>query len=301
MPAVPEAAIPLFLRAAGYGRKWRDAGRAERHLADRTVRPQAFGPPRRLQRRVTVTVARDRGWPVYTLTPRAASPAGTAIYAHGGGWVDEITSQHWDLCARIAAEASTTVIVPIYPLIPFGTAAEVIERFTELAAARAAEGPLVLAGDSAGGQISLSTALALRDAHGVIAARTVLISPGLDLTLSNPAMDAVQPNDVWLAKPGIRVFGERWRGELPLEDPRVSPLFGEMGGLGPVSVFIGTHDILWPDVKRLRDKLIAAGVSVEYEERAGLLHVYPLLPTASGAEARARIVAQIAAAVRPGP
>jgi acetyl esterase/lipase len=298
--ALPNSWLVTALRLGRYNRIWVDAAAAERHLADRALRPVAYGPPRRLGAAVEVVAERDRHWPLYRLTPRHDEAAGVVIYAHGGGWVNEIAPQHWRLCAEIAAAAATTVLVPIYPLIPFGTAAEVVSRVADLAAAHAAAGPVCLAGDSAGGQIALSAALELRDRHKRTAARTILISPGLDATLSNPQIPAVEATDPWLGRPGIRVFCESWRGELALEDPRVSPLWGELAGLGPLTVFTGTRDLLSPDAALLHERALAAGVVIDYHERPGLVHDYPLTPVAEARAAREVLCAQLRAAVHAG-
>jgi acetyl esterase/lipase len=295
MPTIPEALVRHFLKLARYNRIWVDTVAAQAHLQDRILRPQAYGPPRRVGADVLVTKSRHRGWPVYRITPRQATVTGTVIYAHGGGWVNEIATPHWRLCAQIAAGAGTTVLVPIYPLIPDGTAAEVVGVFAELGVQALAAGPLCLIGDSAGGQIALSAALVLRDRHHGTAALTILISPGLDATLANPEIARVEPSDPWLGQPGIRVFADLWRGSLGLEDPLISPLRGDLRGLGPIILFTGTRDILNPDARLLSTRARAAGVTLDYHEQAGLVHVYPLLPTAAGRSARELIVERIAA------
>ncbi|MCA2208759.1 alpha/beta hydrolase fold domain-containing protein [Nocardia rosealba] len=286
--------IPGFLRVARRNRNYIDAERAEAHIRELALRPLPYGPPRTL-RGVDIAVVRDRGWPVYTLTPRTGKPRGGLVYAHGGGWVGEIAVQHWRLAAMLAIRARLTVTVPIYPLIPFGTAADVIPRVADLVRTSADEhGPTFLAGDSAGGQIALSTALHLRDL-GTTLPRTVLISPALDLTLENPQIDIVQQRDPWLGRDGGLVYGRRWSGELPMKDPMVSPLFGDLTGLGPLTLFTGTDDILNPDARLLRDKARAAGVDLDYIEEPGLVHVYPLTPSPEGARARRRIVTTLCA------
>lgn len=284
--------IPGFLRITRRNRNYIDAELATAHVRERSLRPLEYGPPRKL-RGVEVSVVHDRGWPVYTLTPSDGISRGGLVYAHGGGWVGEIASQHWQLAARIAAQTHLVVTVPIYPLIPFGTAAEVIPRFAELVtSAEERHGPTFLAGDSAGGQIALSTALHLRDA-GHVVPRTILISPALDLTLENPEIDAVLLRDPWLGRDGGLVFGRLWSGELSMKDPLVSPLFGDFDGLGPITVFTGTDDILNPDARLLAAKLHEAGVDLDYHEKPGLVHVYPLTPSAEGEQARRRIITML--------
>lgn len=298
MPSLMSRAVmPAYLKITRANAVSVDPAVAHKRVAQRSIRPRPYGPPRRLRRDVEVTVERAFGWPVFTLSPTSGRARGSLMYLHGGAWVNEISLQHWQLAAQIAAESQTTVTVPIYPLVPFGTAAPVTDTVCALALANSAKyGSASLAGDSAGGQIALSAALQLRDEHEEVVPQTVLIAPGLDLTLNNPEIDLVQPTDPWLARPGLRVLVEYWRGDLPVEDPRVSPLFADLHGLGPLTVFGGTRDILNPDIRLLVDKARAAGVSVDHHEEPGLVHVYPLTPTAEGRAARAAIVDSVRAA-----
>lgn len=281
--------IPGILRVSRRNRNYIDAERAKAYVRERGLRPVAYGPPE--LRGVDISVVHDRGWPIYTLTPAGRTSRGGLVYAHGGGWVGEIASPHWQLAARIAVQVNLTVTVPIYPLIPFGTAAQVIPRIAELVlTGREHYGPTFLAGDSAGGQIALSTALHLRDQGHPAVPRTILISPALDLTLENPQIDAVLPRDPWLGRNGGLVFGRLWSGELSMKDPLVSPLFGDLDGLGPITLFTGTDDILNPDARLFAAKALEAGIDLDYHEELGLVHVYPLTPSAEGAAARRRIV-----------
>ncbi|WP_330182590.1 alpha/beta hydrolase [Nocardia sp. NBC_01503] len=292
--------VPAYLRIIRANRAFLTAEPAREHLRDRSLRPKAYGPPRRLRSDVVVSVDHSRGLPIYTLIPRTGRPRGNVVYVHGGAWVNEIAPQHWQLAADIAAEVGTTVTVPIYPLVPFGTAEQVVAIIAKLVLDnRSRYGEVCLAGDSAGGQIALSTAQVLRDQHQVVLPSTVLISPALELSLSNPEIDVVLPTDPWLGKEGTRVFIELWRGELPLTDPRVSPLLGEMRDLGPLTVFSGTRDIVLPDIRLLVDKARDAGVEVDYHEGAGLVHVYPLTPTREGRLGKQQILDALSKALAP--
>lgn len=249
-------------------------------------------PPQKLPPGVTITVEGRGDVPVYTIQP-SATAVRQVIVAHGGGWVHEISRQHWQLVFQMAVQARVAVSVPIWTLLPHGTALQanrlVTTLYQELAST---EQEVVLAGDSAGGQLALSAALTLRD-RGVSGVRTVLIRPALDLGFSNPDMLRVQPSDPWLAIPGGRHLGSMWAAGLPITDPVVSPLAGTMHGLGRMLVFMGTRDILNPDARLLADKARTAGVEVELVEQEAGVHVYPLLPTASGRTARSRIIEEL--------
>ncbi len=285
-------ALPAVLRLTR-GRVYRTAQSARDHIDRRAAFPQSFGPPPRLHSDLDLHKELRSGWPIYTLTSRdAGMPRRTVFYFHGGAWVNEIVSQHWKLAARIAVEAGVQVVVPIYPLVPFTTAAEVMPALAELVAEKVApDHSVCLAGDSAGGQMALSAALMLRDERRLVLPRTVLISPVLDASLTNPLISGV--DDPWLTRAGLLEFATRWRGDLPMTDPTVSPLHGDLTGLGPLTVFSGTRDILNPDARLLAEKAAAAGVDIENHERPGLVHVNPLTPTPEGRAARAVIVERL--------
>lgn len=304
---VPERLVPLILRARRANRPFVTAEGAHQRLRERFVRPVPFGPPAALDGvRVDRRLPGPTSWPVYDVEPAAATAysaprTSTVVYLHGGGWVHEISRQHWHLIARIARETHQRVVVPIHPLLPLGIAREVRDGVLDLIRAEYDAGYQVrLAGDSSGGQIALSAALALRD-EGMILPGTTLLSPALDLTWKNPRIDAVQPSDPWLARPGGRVLAQTWRGEDGLEDPVVSPLFGDMAGLGPLTILTGTRDVLNPDAHLLRDKARDAGVAVAWHQAEGQLHVYALLPTAAGDEGARTVVESLRPADGDGP
>lgn len=299
-PVVPSRLLPAYLRLTRANRKYRSTAAARRHVAESARRPAGYGPPRRWARAVDVRVGQRSGWPVYTLTPAGTDPTGGVVYVHGGAWVNQIIRPHWELAADIALGAAAAVTVPIYPLVPFGTAGPVARGVADLVhESTARHGPTAIAGDSAGGQIALSTAWLLRTEDGTRLPLTTLISPALDLELSNPEVDEVLPVDPWLGREGGVHFAERWRGDLPFRHPLVSPLFADPVGLGPILMYSGTRDILNPDARLLAGRLGEAGVELTYREQPGLVHVYPLTPTREGRAARAEIVRALGAAIRP--
>ncbi|PCC57784.1 esterase [Brevibacterium aurantiacum] len=292
----PESLIPVYLKATGANRPFVTEDGACRRIAERFLRPASYGPPSRLEGvRVDRRLPDPNGWPVYDVEPSAsaeqkARPKSVVVYVHGGGWVNEIAPQHWTLIARIARETNQRVIVPIYPLLPSGTAREARDGVVELIRAELdSDHQVRLAGDSAGGQISLSAVLHLR-AEGVQLPATTLLSPALDLTWKNPQIDVVQPFDPWLARPGGRLLAQEWSGDDDIEDPGVSPLFGDLNGLGPLTILTGTRDVLNPDAHVLKDKARDAEVSLAWHEGEGQLHVYALLPTKAGEQAAKTIV-----------
>ena len=198
----------------------------------------------------------------------------------------------WSLVARVAVATSTRFTVPIYPLAPLGVAEHVVPAATNLAAeiiGEAGADHTALMGDSAGGGMTVAVAMQLRDRGLAAPYHTVLISPWLDVTLTAPDIPALAAKDPFLAPPGLVAAGELYRGELPAEDPRVSPINGDFSGLGPITLFSGTHDILNSDAKRFVPLAREAGVSIDYHEAPGMLHEYPLFPIPEAKRARQTI------------
>ncbi|MGY2063891.1 alpha/beta hydrolase fold domain-containing protein [Blastococcus sp. SYSU DS0619] len=298
MPSIAGRLLPPLMRLLRFRREFEHPELMLRGVQERLLRPVPYGPPRRLGPvEVVVDVDHATGWPVYRVLPRDRTPDRAAVYVHGGAWVNQIHPLHWRLVARLAARSGTAITVPVYPLAPVGTAATVVPPVADLVGAladRHGAGRVTAMGDSAGGQIALSAALLLRDRGLPPLHRTVLVSPALDLTLANPEIDVVEPQDPWLARPGTRAAIELWRGDLPLTDPLVSPLFGDLAGLGPLTVFSGTRDITSPDTRLLVDRARAAGVPVDHHEEEGLVHVHPLLPVPEGRRARRLMAAVLA-------
>ncbi len=251
-------------------------------------------PPARLQRRHDVRTRLVDGFPCTTVAPRGRTAERAVVYLHGGAYISEIAPQHWALVSTMA-DAGVRVEVPHYGLAPQHTHREAYpfvatvhrELLREFDASA-----VTLAGDSAGGGLALGLAQTLTGAEQP--RRLVLLSPWLDLTISNPDVPAVEERDPWLASVGLRLAGEAWAGGDDPTQPRLSPLNGPLAGLPPLHVFVGTHEICLPDVLELGEKARAAGVDTDVVVCSGAVHVYPLVPAPEGRAAARRIVQLVA-------
>lgn len=290
-PSALSRLLPTLIALRGSKRMFASADRTMEHATSHLLRPESFAPPASLDRRVDASVRHDGGWPVYTVTPRSRATSRRAVYVHGGAWINEISPFHWRLIANLADATGTEFTVPIYPLVPRpeATAQTVVTRIADLAQSLVEEvgaADVVLLGDSAGGTIALSVAQLLRD-RGVPAPRdVVLVSPVIDMTFTDPEIYRIEPSDPWLDVPGPRAAGERWRGDLDVRDPLVSPAFGALAGIGRIALFTGTCDITHADAMTLEAKATAEGHPIDVHRAVGMIHVYPLLPIPEGAAAR---------------
>ena len=289
MASVLSRLAPLVITLRGSKWRFSSAERTLRQIERLQHNPASFAPPASLSRRVDVERRDVDGWPVFTIRPKDARPTGHVVYLHGGCYVFEIDPVHWTLVASLAIDAGVTVVVPIMPLAPRGVASTIVPRVADIVESLVSEvGPanVSVVGDSSGGGMSLATAMVLRD-RGVAPLRSiVLISPWLDISGTDPRLAEIAPRDPWLAVPGTRAAGSLYRGELAVDDPLVSPLHGSLSGLGPITMFSGTRDILNADAERIVARAAEEGIALDYQVGAGMIHNYPILPMPEGAAAR---------------
>lgn len=249
-------------------------------------------PPRRLTRALSVRHSQFNGWALCTLQPD--SPSGKYVLAiHGGGFAYEATLLHWRSYAAIARQGAATVVVPIYPLAPRGTAGTVVPQMADLITSMIHEhGPhnVSIYGDSAGGGIALCAAQELVRRNTTVPARMVLLSPVLDATLSNAEIQFV--NDPVLSVDAIKTQFELWAGDRDLIDPLVSPLYGSLSGLPRTAVYAGSLEVLGPDAVVLQDKALATpGADFTFDLRKGEMHDWAL--TSRLPEVRSQISYQL--------
>jgi triacylglycerol lipase len=207
------------------------------------------------------------------------------VALHGGGYKAQPTFLHWLDYAGMARDTGATVVVPIYPLTPQGTAATVVPQTADLLSAlidqHGAENVSVY-GDSAGGGLALLAVQELVRRGAPTPARMVLISPWLDVSVSDPASQTI--DDPVLNYSATKAAGLAWAGDLDPADPRVSPLFGSLDGLPPTVVYSGSLDLLSPDSLRLRERALTEGADFTFVLRKGLIHDWAeflFLPEAS--------------------
>ncbi|WP_301801381.1 alpha/beta hydrolase [Nocardioides sp. ChNu-153] len=255
-------------------------------------------PPARLTRRLLATSETLDGFQVHTLR-RYGAPRGTrpvVVYLHGGAYISEIVRQHWDVVAGLVDALDVEVQVPIYGLAPQHTAAEARSLVaTVLDRLREQGRPAYLVGDSAGGGLALVAAQqeAARRGEDSPVVGLTLLAPWLDLSMANPGIDAVEAVDPWLARAALREVARVWADGTPLDDALVSPLFGDVAGLPPVDLWVGTRDVTQPDCRLLARRVQDAGGVVRYHEVAGAIHVFPLLPVPEGRAALREIHAHL--------
>lgn len=210
----------------------------------------------------------------------------TLIYLHGGGYVQPISKFHWLLLGEIFRDGGTRLVVPRYGLSPRFNVDHALSLLAEVLS-HYGDGKILLAGDSAGGGLAL--ALAQDPNWQAKLSGLLLIAPWVDSEFGQPDIDIYNQRDPWLTPDALQYIANAWSAVGDYRRVEVSPLRGNFTGLPKTQLFIGDHDLLFPDASTLAERLTEAGIQLEYEALAGALHVYPLLPTPEGERARVKI------------
>lgn len=218
------------------------------------------------------------------------------VYLHGGAFINSFNSYQWRFMDRLAAGAGCTVIAPDYHLSPYADYARAYDDLIAMYRAMKARYPdrrLFLMGDSAGGGLALGLAECLAGMDEPLPDALILFSPWVDLSMENPDIEKYVPVDPILHLDLVKVHGRLWAGSADTRHWMVSPLYGDMTGLPPVTLYCGTRELLYPDILLCRDRLAEAGVDVTLHIGRGLNHDYPLMPIPEGEAAVREVVRQV--------
>ena len=223
---------------------------------------------------VTADDAEFAGVPCRTV--RAGDRA-TILYLHGGGYRMGSPEAYNAYAAKIAAGAEATVVLPRYRLAPENPfpagLRDAVAVYETLASA--AEGPIVLAGDSAGAGLAAAVIMAM----GVGGMRTpdglMLLSPWLDLHCSSPFYETAP--DVFFPLTTAESARDDYLQGAPANDPLVSPLLADHTGFPPTLIQVGGNEALVGDALDLAGSLARANVTCTLEVVAGQGHTWPLV------------------------
>jgi len=238
------------------------------------------------------TVSAD-GVPCVWLIPDGSPVDKVLLYLHGGGFAFGLSSLHLQLGAYFAREMGTRVLFVDYrlaPQHPFPAALDdCAAAYHWLLAQGIPSRGIVVAGDSAGGNLTLTLLMKLRDAGDPLPAAAACLSPVADLSQVK-----VLPGykDPLLPPRAMLRYTAAYVGDHDPRDPLISPAFGRWDGLPPLLIHAGEDEILRDDAIQVRTLARAAGVDVRLEIFPRMFHVwqlYPALPAAR--QSRAEIAA----------
>jgi acetyl esterase/lipase len=247
-----------------------------------TVEEQRSGFAAALTRAAPDDVATHRtvlgGRPALELIPAELTGRGRLLYLHGGGYVVGSPDTHAGLAGELARRAGLRAVSVDYrmaPEHPFPAAVDDgLAAYRELLATGTDPRDLVVAGDSAGGGLSIALLLAAREAGLPQPAAVVTFSPWADLTLTGDSMRAKETADPIFTEADVRAYADLYVGTGDRAHPLASPVFADLTGLPPLLVQVGANEVLLDDAVRLAGRAGADDVDVTLEVGPGLPHVF---------------------------
>jgi len=244
------------------------------------------------------------GVPAEWIVPRQVPTKGVVLYLHGGSFISGSIASHRTLAGNVAIASRTRVLLIDYRLAPEHPFPEGLEDAAAAYEWILSQGidpaSVVVAGDSAGGNLALSLLLLLRDKGRPLPAAAVCLSPNPDLTYSSESWVANARRDVMISEHKERQAVEAYlRGNDP-RTPLASPFFADLRGLPPMLLQVGSFEVLRSDVEGFAEKAQQAGVKAILEVWPGMQHEWQfaakILP--EGRKAIAHIGAFVQAALR---
>ena len=215
----------------------------------------------------------------WVLAP-GADPDLRLLYLHGGGWVSGSGGGYLPLAAEISQVAKCAVLLPDYRLAPEHPFPAGLDDCVTAHDWLVANGPTgvhpakatFIAGDSAGGNLTLATLLALRDRGKTMPLGGIPISPATDFTLASDSLKSVE--DPIISARTMPEFRSRYLGQSDPRNPLASPVFGDFRGLPPLLIQAGEEEMLRDDSIRVAQKAWADGIPVILEIWPGMMHVF---------------------------
>ncbi len=226
-----------------------------------------------------------RGVPSAWLVPDGADMSRRMLHLHGGGYVAGDIQTHRAYGGYVARAAGIPVLMADYRLGPehvFPAALEDGIAAFEFMCANGPDGPAeaektIIAGDSAGGGLSLSVMMALRDRGKRLPDAAVLLSPWADLVCEAETMQTRAKADPLVGQDWLKACAEAYAPGVDKADPQLSPVLGDFRGLPPMAILVGDAEVLLDDSLEVAKKARAAGVRVDCEVFPEMVHIWPVL------------------------
>ncbi|MCG8695147.1 MAG: alpha/beta hydrolase [Minwuiales bacterium] len=235
------------------------------------------------------------GVPAEFISAPGANPDRSILYLHGGGYVIGSIATHRRLAYDVSEAAGARVLLIDYRLAPehpFPAAVDdAVAAYKWLMANGATPEKTAIAGDSAGGGLTVAALVALRDAGEPLPAMGYCISPWTDMEGSGESMRTKADVDPLIQPEALTWFANHYLNGADPTSPLATQLNADLAGLPPLLIQVGTAEVLLDDSTRLEARAKAAGVDVTLEAWDDMIHVWhlfaPMLSEGRDATARA--------------
>ena len=247
----------------------------------------------------TETVA--AGLPALWVEPAGCAADRVLLCLHGGGFLSGSIASHRRMFGHLARAAGVRALVFDYHLAPGHTHPAQLDEATEVYRWLLGQGiharRVAFAGDSCGGALAITAQLLARRYGLPLPAAALLMSPWVDLEATGGSYAANGARDPFFSADAVRKFAALYLAGADPRDPRASPLYGDLTGLGPVYIQVGGDETLLDDAHRLDEHARKAGVDVRLDVFPGMLHTFQM--AAGNAPEADRAIRDLAGWVRP--
>jgi acetyl esterase/lipase len=205
------------------------------------------------------------------------------LYLHGGGFVSGCGGYYLAMAAHLSAAAHCAVLLLDYRLAPEHPFPAAIEDSVRSFESMVTAGPngstqaesCFIAGDSAGGGLTLSTLLALRDRLRPLPQGGIALSAFADLTLTGESLRSQESSDPIMSPRCLPQFVGHYLGDADPKNPYASPIYADYTGIPPLLLQVGEHEIIRTDSVLAAAKARSCGVDTTLEIWPGMFHVFP--------------------------
>ena len=206
------------------------------------------------------------------------------LYLHGGGYIAGSIKTHRDLAARISRVSKARVLIIDYRLAPEHIFPAALEDATAayrwlVSNEKITPNNLIVAGDSAGGGLTIACILKLQEMGVTLPAAAVCLSPWTDLANTGESIKNKAKIDPFVTLEGLEFDAKQYLGEADPRNPLASPLYANLQGLPPLLIHVGGREILLDDSVRLAERAKAVGVDVKLDIWEDMIHVWHLFAT----------------------
>ena len=203
------------------------------------------------------------------------------LYLHGGGYVAGSIASYRDLVARISRVSKTRILILEYrlaPEYPFPNALEdAVTAYKWLVSTENIDpNNMIIAGDSAGGGLTLATLIKLRDEGIALPIAAVCLSPWTDLAGTGESLKTKVEVDPFISPEMFEFSARTYLGTTDPKNPLASPLYADLHGLPPLLIQVGTSEVLLDDSVRFAERAKAAGVDVRLEVWKDVIHIFAI-------------------------
>lgn len=274
-PSVRSRLIKLIVRLSGL-KKIMELFSSSSVAIDLSGTPH---PSSSIKKVAYVQESTENGKTVFTLLPKNNPSGSVVLYLHGGAFTINFTRPHWNFIRDLMIQNQCSIVAPDFPLLPQH---DYLERLNMIYAVyqtinqKTDSRNIVLMGDSSGGNMALALAQLLKEKGQNIPSQVILLSPWLDVSMSNPELKTNLPKDPMLPYQGAIKVGKAHAGQSRTDFYQVSPLYGSLKDIGEISLFTGTEDILHPDARKLKGMAKEQQADLNYFQYNGMMHTWML-------------------------